>query len=248
MFTRITVGIDGSAPSFAALRWALDNAAAPETDFVLEHVVVDDRAAGERALERAVDASAFAGVRGQAVLATGDPAVTLTRDSHPGELLVIGSHKTGYLRGRVTGTRSVLIPAMAPCTTAVVPLDTIAQRHGVVVGVSSHAEYHAAVTVAANQARRRGDTLSLLCSTPDSQTGRLLLAEAAELVALVAPDIVVRQRLSPRRPVDALLDASRFARLLVVGAPRHELERPGVPGSVMHEVLLNLNSPVMVAR
>jgi len=253
LVNRIIVGIDGSSPSVAALRWALKEAELDHAGVFLHHVTaLEDDPAGERALEKAVD---LAGELPRGVhvrTSRGDAARMLVRDARRGDLLVVGSHKTGYLRGRVTGTKSVLVASLARCAVAVVPDDTLGHRHGVVVGVSSDPECHAAIIEGAVEAQRRREELHLVHAAPDSpqgsESGRALLASAVNLASLTAPSLTVRRRLSHRRAADALLDASRSANLLVVGAARTDAEQPGVPGDVMLEVLLNLTSPVMVAR
>ena len=252
MAERTIVGIDGSGPSLAALRWALEHRLRSPAPLVLENVTTGGDHTGNVALQHAVDLVEVAQQSAHVRIAEGDPTRTLVADAASGDLLVVGTHKTGYLRGRVTGTKGVLIAALARCTTVVVPEDTLEHRHGVVVGVSAHPECHAAIIRGAAEAQRRGDELYLVHAAADTQgdsaEGRALLSAAADLAALTAPNLAIRRRLSHRRTPDALLDASRSASLLVIGAARTDHEQPGVPGDVMHEVLLNLMSPVMVAR
>ena len=253
MVERIIIGIDASGPSLAALRWGLTRAAIADSSVILQHVVTGhDGAAGERALERALDLARDLPQGAQVRTVHGDPARMLVHEAQRGDLLVVGTHKTGYLRGRVTGTTSVLTAALARCATVVVPEDTLGHRHGVVVGVAASPVCDAAIIEGAVEAQRRGEELSLVHAAPDtpgdSEAGRTLLAAAAGLAARTAPDVTIRRRLSHRRAPDALLDAGRNAGLLVVGPARTDAERPGVPGDVMLEVLLNLTSPAMVAR
>lgn len=252
MDERIIVGIDGSGPSTAALRWALRLAASTTASVVLQHVVTADDDAGEKALEEGVELAAGLAQGVHLRTAHGDPARMLPSEAKRGDLLIVGTHKTGYLRGRVTGTKSVLIAALARCATVVVPEGAPGNRHGVVVGVSGSPECHAAIIEGAAMAQRHREELTLIHAAPDtpaaSEAGRALLAAAADLAALTAPSLTIRRRVSHRRAADALLDASRWASLLVMGPARTDAQEPGVPGDVMLEVLLNLNSPVMVAR
>ena len=253
MVERVIVGIDGSGPSLAALRWALKEAATLSSSVILQHVTTGlDDTSDEHALERAV---ALAEEFPQAVhvrVAHGDPTRMLVLETQRGDLLVVGTHKTGFLRGRVTGTKSILIASLARCATVLVPEDSLGHRHGVVVGVSADSTCHAAIIEGAAEAQRRREELFLVHAAPDipeaSEAGRARLAKAVDLAALTAPSLTIRRRLSHRRAPDALLDASRSASLLVIGPARTDVEQPGVPGDVMLEVLLNLTSPVMVAR
>jgi nucleotide-binding universal stress UspA family protein len=76
------------------------------------------------------------------------------------------------------------------------------------------------------------------------------LAEAAKF-AIDRPGgdrLVVRSRVSRREPAVALLDAARSASMLVVSPTRGPVDRAGFVGSVTHAVLLNITSPVVVAR
>jgi len=264
MGEHIIVGIDDSGPSRSALRWALQRAGSTGADLVLEHVVDDEWGQlggdyaqqetldGERILEAALRTSIPSGRSVAATLAHGSPAWTLAREAGPDDLLVVGSHKTGYLRGRVLGTRSIVVASAARCTVVVVPEDNLSYRHGVVVGVTADPACRAAIVAGALEARRLGQELSLIHVAPDTsetvETSRAVLASAAELAVATAPELVVRRRVSHRRRSDALLDASRSAMLLVLGESRVDPDRAGFIGSVTHEVLLNLTSPVMIAR
>lgn len=264
MVERIIVGIDGSGPSSAALRWALKRARTTDARLTLEHVVGDEwgqvgpdyvrelERVGKEMLVRALDEAASSGVESHVALDCGSPATILAGTAGPGELLVIGSHKTGYVRGRVLGTRSVVVASLARSNVVVVPEDNLAHRQGVVVGVAPGVEGHAAIVAGASEAARLGHELSLIHCGPDSpdavEAGKKLLAASVDLAATVAPGLVIRRRLSHRRCSDTLLDASRSAALLVLGATRGGTDRARSIGSVTHEVLLNLTSPVMVAR
>jgi len=255
MVARIIVGIDGSGPSSAGLRWSLKRARADGCSLVLVHIIDDEAREtdqGEQSLADALEVARAAGRDVHVEVARGHPVTGLAEQSHSGDLLVVGSHKTGFVRGRVLGSRGILVASLARSSVVVVPEDNLAQRAGVVVGVAAGSECHAAIIAGASEAQRLGQELSLIHSGPDLpeavEAGRALLATAAELAATTAPGIVIRRRLSHRGPTDTLLDASRGSALLVLGAARDRGERGGMLGSVTHEVLLNLTSPVMVAR
>jgi nucleotide-binding universal stress UspA family protein len=264
MVERMIVGIDGSGPSSAALGWAVKRARGTAARLVLEHVVDDDwgqagpdwtrelERAGEDLLAQALDRASSVFPDVHLALDIGSPVAVLAGAARNGDLLVIGSHKTGYVRGRILGTRSVAIAALARSSVVVVPEDNLAHRQGVVVGVATGAECHAAIIAGAAEALHQHQELTLIHSSPDRpdavEAGKRLLAASVELALTVAPGIVVRRRLSHRATADTLLDASRAASLLVLGASRGGTDRAGSIGSVTHDVLLNLTSPVMVAR
>ena len=248
MAEQIIVGVDGSSASRAALRWALTRACDTGATVVLEHVIDPTRPVDSEAiLAQAVEiCRTFGPVPVEQRLVHGVPARTLARDSRRGEALVMGTHKTGFLHGRVSGMGSIVVAAGARGTVVVVPEEKLAGRRGVIVGVARGSD--AAVIAGAKEAHRLGQDLSLLhaCgeSTEATDAGRAFLAAASQLAAESVPGLPIRSRLSRRRPADALLDASHASSLLVVGAG----PVGGFIGSVAHEVLLNLNSPVMVAR
>lgn len=263
MVERIIVGVDGSGPSRAAIRWTVQYAAHTDANLVLEHVVDDewgqlggDYAAresrdGNRVLEEALDQARASGLNLRSILRHGSPAWTLIGDAKPGEMLVVGTHKTGFLRGRVLGTRSVVVASAAPCTVVVVPDDLSVHRRGVVVGVAPGDQSHAAILHGASEAQRRHEELTLLhvcADNENAESARAVLSLAAELASTIAPNLIIRRKMSHRRCSDALLDVSRMAALLVLGESRADVRRAGFIGTVTHEVILNLNSPVMIAR
>jgi nucleotide-binding universal stress UspA family protein len=255
------VGVDGSGPSGAALTWAIAHSARSGSDIVIHHVVddewgqvgasfaQDETHAGERILLEALDQCRLAGRSARTALSHGSPAWELAAAGRPGDILVVGTHKTGYLRGRVLGTRSIVVASVAQCSVVIVPEDNLSHRHGIVVGVAAGTQSHAAIIAGAEEALRLRQELSLIhAGSEDGSDGRTLLSEAANLAATAAPGITIRRRVAQRRPSEALLDASRSALLLVLGTSRIDPDRAGFIGSVTHEVLLNLNAPVMVAR
>ncbi|MDH6182076.1 nucleotide-binding universal stress UspA family protein [Microbacteriaceae bacterium SG_E_30_P1] len=257
----IRVGVDGSGPSRAAITWAAKRSARDHEALELVHVVdgewgqlgedyADDARRGanglladalEVARRCAPDAPITTSIR------QGSTAWELAVSAEPGDLLVVGTHKTGYLSGRVLGTRSVVVASTATSSVAVIPDTPVTARRGVVVGVAEGTPWEVAVTRGAQEAAHVGNELSLVNAAP-GDGGQRLLADAAALAADIHPALVIRRRVSRRRPAEALLDASRSAGLLVLGATRADTARAGYLGSTTHEVLLNLNSPVLIAR
>lgn len=263
----IVVGVDDSGPGRAALAWALKRAREEHTDVTLVHVV-DDEWGQVGAELAAIETDTGARMLSEAArlahdltpatrvterLLHGSPAWMLAELAEPEDLIVVGTHKTGYLHGRVLGSRSIVVASVAPCAVAVVPDTPVSGRRGVIVGVGPGLSWHAAVVTGAREASALRQELSLIHALPGHSDegavdGRATLAAASALATSTAPEIEVRSRLSRRQPVEALLDASRSASLLVVGASRRSAERAGFVGSVTHDVLLNINAPVLVAR
>jgi nucleotide-binding universal stress UspA family protein len=267
------VGVDGSAPSDAALRWAVNRAVARGMPLELVHVIEDDwglvgsdfareaMLTGEAVVQGALEAArAMTGTaRLEVRVLGGSPVWELARACRDDDLLVIGTHKTGFLHGRVLGSRSVTISALASCSVVVVPMGQTALRHGVVVGVvRSEGSWHA-VASGAREAARLDQPLVLVHSSPvgsGSPAGprealereRLVLRLAVEAAEAAAPGVAVHTRVSSRQPAEALLDASRDAALLVLEPSRHDGRDATVLGSTTHDVLMNINSPVLIAR
>lgn len=265
---RILVGVDGSGPSIAALDWAIGRALNLDAPLVAVHVVDDEwgqmgseyaREETERGWRILHDAKSLVFQRSpnldfSAHILHGSPAWELASAAEAGDLVAVGTHKTGYLRGRVLGTRSIVVASVAVCPVAVIPDAQLASRSGVVVGVAPGNAWRDAVRTGAREAERLRQELVLIHARPGSGESvrsevldRTLLADASDVAASVAA-VAMRTRTSRRRPAEALLDASRNASLLVVGASRRESANAGFVGSVTHDVLLNINAPVMVAR
>jgi nucleotide-binding universal stress UspA family protein len=268
------VGIDGSGPSNAALDWAVARAVALSTPVTLVHVIEDEWGlagsdfareamfAGEALLQDAQERarSLSSTVTRSARILHGSPVWELANVCGDDDLLVVGTHKTGFLQGRVLGSRSVALAGSAPCSVAVIPVGRSSSRHGVVAGVVRADGMERAVAAAAREAARIDEPLTLLHASPprpgstgrddDDQASiqRVLMREATAAAHAAAPGVEVHSRVSGRRPVDALLDASRYATMLVLEPSRRTGPAVSMVGSTTHDVLMNINSPVLVAR
>jgi nucleotide-binding universal stress UspA family protein len=136
---RVVVGVDGSAGSRRALRWAL--AEAQRRDAVLEAVTVwqssfgfggtfgvqvdEDRvarAAAERLDELIAEvAGDDPPVRVETVVAEGDPALVLCERSATADLLVVGSLGHNALSSVSLGSVSARCAQHSPCPVVIVP-------------------------------------------------------------------------------------------------------------------------------
>jgi nucleotide-binding universal stress UspA family protein len=263
MTLRFVVGFDGSGPSDAALAWVVKRAQRIPAPVVLVNVADGDSGGmglafeelagreGARLISRRVDtlrrAEPQLTIEGLAL--EGSVSWELAHAVRPADLLVVGTHKTGFLHGRVLGSRSVQIAAAAPCSVAVIPEVDLRFRRGVVAGID-RAETAAAVAgFAADEAAARGEELLLLEAAP---SGTPVQDRAPLAVAMVAarerqPSVTIRTRQSVRGAAEALLDAARDKSLLVLGPGSLGSDRSPI-GSVLHDVLLNVNAPVIVAR
>ncbi|MEO6942319.1 MAG: universal stress protein [Terrimesophilobacter sp.] len=280
MTKTILVGVDGTDVGRAALRWGVQRAAVAGESIALLHVVDDDwgmigtRMADElnRAARDVLDAeveyarSLAPDIEVIGRLLTGSPIWELIDVSGDGGLTVVGTHKTGYIHGKIFGSRSLQLAAGAHSHVAVIPQGWLADAHGVVVGVDGSPAGRAAIRFAAAEAGRRGQTLTLMRAwyapklpetlkelekerdTSLEADATELLTEASRIAKDVHADVDLRLRAIHRPSAEALLDASSAAALLVVGSSRREGAQQTILGSVTHDVLLNLAAPTIVVH
>ncbi len=259
MSKRTIVGFDGTEPSRAALAWALRRGG----PVVVAHVAdpdagligadyrheVEQTAADllERTLTDLADKYPEADVDG--VLLEGPVAWALSEFAGPDDTLVIGTHKTGFVRGRVLGSRSIEVAMLAHGDVVVVPPIDMRFRTGVVAGIAGDAGLRGVVESAARVAAQRGEDLLLLHGTEDRRVDEdsSVVAEAIAVARETAGDILIRTRTSNRHIAELLLDAARDRVLLVIGSGSGDRARSPI-GSVLHDVLLNLTSPVLVTH
>lgn len=241
MTTRYVLAVGGTDPSTTAEQWATARAERTGVPLVRVHVSSSGVGVGP-ALRDQVPVE---------VLPAGDVPEALARFVQEGDVLVIGTGKTGFIRSRIFGTMSLQIAAACSCAVAVIPLTDLRFRNGIVAGVKDDALLQAVVHAAAEEARMQTEPLQLMHSTFDGvipapvEARGPALTRAAASAASIAPEISVRTRVTGRPPAEALLDASRNASLLVVGAGRSGGTGHGL-GSIAHDLLMNINAPVLM--
>jgi nucleotide-binding universal stress UspA family protein len=268
----IYVGVDSSGPSRAALAWALDRATSAHLPVTLVHVgepsgpsaapvLESDATEDAHFVTELADRSRLAHptIDISTRLVTGSVALQLSIMPKPADLLVLGTHKTGYLRGRSVGTLGMIIANAALSSVAVIPDNGLSQRHGVVVAIAASG-WELAVAVGVREALRLSDGVILVHSLPPTRklagrdavaaraaAAQRLMADATAAAHRAAPQVNVTTRVSTRPTLDAILDASWSASLLVIGS-RVPDAVTGFVGSTTHDVLTNINSPVLIAR
>lgn len=176
--SRIVVGIDGSAPGLAALRWAAGEA---QRHGVELHVLLAylPPAPGpftrptpqqEKAAADAAEAVVAAAVSEAAGLApgvnvhgkpvAGKPAAVLVQASDQAGLVVVGSRGGGGFAGLLLGSVSARVATQAACPVVVVRGRDDTGIGPVVVGVDGSAAADLATGLAFAEAARRGCTLA----------------------------------------------------------------------------------------
>ncbi|MFM9917943.1 universal stress protein [Lacisediminihabitans sp. H27-G8] len=273
----ILVGADGTSAGRAAISWAVRRAASVGSRVMLVHIVDDEWGMiGEQSISE-LHPSAFELVEKDAVFARsidssvtvttrvmlGDPMVELGVASREVDLVVIGTHKTGFLHGRAFGSRSLQLAATAWCPVAVIPEGSTIERHGVVAGIDDSDAGRVAVRFAAIEARRAHEELILLrawnagsASSTDAErtdtrarhAAETLCAESVSLARSAGDDLLVRTRTLRRPPAEALVDAGMSAELLVIGSSRRHGAQMSALGPVSHDVLLNIAGPTLVVH
>ncbi|QHC69555.1 universal stress protein [Rathayibacter sp. VKM Ac-2801] len=261
---RVLVGVDGSSPSDAAVEWAVERAMRLGLDLVLlqasDSPVAAPREPGatERSLldGLVVELRSRPGVGAVTGLSVrGEAMEQLLAASAGAGIVVVGSHKTGFLRGRVFGSRSLRLVAGATCPIAIVPEPSGRVRRGVAVGVSDSPSSDGAVRFAAREAAALGEELLLIHGDPSAAAAdppvdaasrsALLLVAARDLALTIAPALTVRLRPVPRLAAVALADAAPATVLLVLAASSGR-GSPGALGRTTHDVLMNLAGPTVV--
>ncbi len=176
----IVVGVDGSADSAAALRWAAAQAARSQlsikvvTAFGPDHQFVDEEESRRLMDEVAAQATSEVQLAAPEVAVShverlGSPRRVLVDESEGANLLVVGSRGQGGFAGLLLGSVSRASIHGSKCPVVVVRSsdDEEASRatsgvHRIVVGVDGSESSNAAVQWAANQAELTGATLEAL--------------------------------------------------------------------------------------
>ncbi|GIJ27078.1 universal stress protein [Micromonospora qiuiae] len=242
---RVPLGPAPGAPAGAGLRNQAQR-------YVDEAVAEAGEATPEVAVEGAVVEGAASGV--------------LLAESRAAALVVLGSRGLGGFAGLLLGSAAVQVSAHADCPVLVVRGEP-PTNGPVVVGVDGSELSRQAVGFAFEEAARRdteliavhawlyptpagpGDILPLVYDLDafQEQEERVLAESVAEWSGRY-PEVTVQQRLVRGSPGRALVEQSRTAQLVVVGARGRGPLGGLLLGSVSHAVLHHAESPVAIVR
>ncbi|MFE9092866.1 universal stress protein [Streptomyces sp. NPDC007264] len=200
---------------------------------------------------------------------TGEPLTVLEEQSRAAELVVVGSRGMGGFVGLLVGSTAVHLAAHGRCPVLVVREHPEATGP-IVVGVDGSAAGDKAVDFAFAEAALHGARLDALhawtpwnapmappqdASMPyANEPGALAEGEERLLAETLAgrreryPNVSVTQRVVRGATREALIEASRAARLLVVGARGRGGFAGLLLGSVSQAVLHHAHCPVAVVR
>ncbi|MER6581517.1 universal stress protein [Nonomuraea sp. NPDC001023] len=177
---RIMVGVDGSAPSDAALGWAADDAARTGAELHIVHAL--DRQpysvgrfpdfgqwnnlllAASRVLERAEAAvrARQPSVPVHAEIVEGTPAAVLQDQARRADELVIGNRGLGGFAGALLGSVTMQVAGQVRCAVVVVRADPPERVGEIGVGIDDSDVCEPAIGYAFEQARLRGARLRLI--------------------------------------------------------------------------------------
>ena len=249
VFERVVCGIDGSPESLEALR-QIDRLRPETGDLHLVAVaelslavhggfaaptVYDEIASGaERALTRAAEQCEAA----SAQLLEGEPVGVLRKqiDRVRATAVALGSHHRSRGAGILMGNTVTTLLHEAPCSVLIARLPATPPDlpSSVVVGVDGSAAAGRAYDVA----RELGERLGVLVRALAASGGKALDLEGLKRIEALEWD--------ERKPVEALVDASRETDLLVVGS--RGLHGLSALGSVSERVAHRASSSVLVVR
>ena len=253
MTNSILIGVDSSTPSRSALLWGIARAEATKARLELLHVIdgaglardsAEWHSLHEAAVELLRHELAFArsvapSLQIMTNTADGRAEDALARRSVRHSMLVVGTHKTGFIYGQTFGSRFLGLAWRALCDVAFIPDQAGSARRGVVAPAESSPTGEAIARFAAAEAAACAQELTLIASTRGE-------ADRAGALALEAHHgLRVHARVSTLPPAEALIAASAGASLLVIGRSRSPRSST-LSRSANHDVLVNMACPVVV--
>ncbi|MFD5177686.1 universal stress protein [Nocardia sp. NPDC058379] len=270
----VVAGVDGSAQSLIAVRWAADYAVHHGAPLELVYAVeipIDygpglsgplfDGAAlyahGESVVAEAAALVATDRFTVGTSVEVGDARAVLRDRSERAGLVVVGCRGLGAVRRTLLGSVSTAIARHAACQVAVVP-EAPVTAGAVVVGVDGSGVSADAIAVAFDEASRRGVRVIAVHAWSEFfryESRATMRAEAeAELSASLAgyrekyPEVSVERIAVEDRPARAILTAAAGAQLIVVGSHGRGGFADAALGSVAQAVLHGTTCPLIITR
>ncbi len=246
MFREVAVGIDGSSASRVAVEWAIARAGRERGHLTLVHVA---SASGRSGAETDAVVGAeleFARTFAPEIdvsieIADGDPVRCLAEGSTGRDLLVVGTHKTGFLRGRAFGSIGPRLASAMQIPLAVVPARSGRARRGIVVGIDDKPRSLPLVRMAAADAATGGGELTVIHVQADGRHSPL--GAALRLIGDEFPGLTVHARTVVGEASEVLVNAATTAECLFIGGA--DADRHGL-GPIGYDVLLNIAGPTIL--
>ncbi|MFD5322271.1 universal stress protein [Streptomyces sp. NPDC127098] len=262
----VVVGVDGSSSSDVAVVQAAREARWRRAELRVVHVFsrsvapryvpLDPTPFHRLADEAARRARGVApGVKVGEVVLRGAAVPVLAGESQAADLVVVGCRGVGGFMGMLLGSTAESLAAHGECPVMVVRGEP--DRVGsIVLGVDGAPGGEGAVDFAFAEAVLRGaEIIALHAWLPDRGSDGVDAESAKRLLAQVLagrrdryPDVVVRQEVASGDPREALIEASRTAQLVVVGARGRGGFVKLLLGSVSQALLHHAHCSVTVVR
>ncbi|MET8007621.1 universal stress protein [Nonomuraea glycinis] len=273
----ILVGVDGSRAGLEAVSWATREAALRDVPLIVAHVV--PRWAYETTTGGYAEVAAWMRAGGKTVLAAAedrarteepkisvrttflpdDPRAALIEAAQSADLLVVGSHGLGGVRGRLVGSVAYGVAGRAACDVVVVRPPLPAPAGEIVAGVDGSQASPQVLAFAFAEAQLHGARLRVVhvraCQggldpayPGGEQDGLSALKEALNTLRARHRDVPVVEELVHGHPAEVLRQAATGADLLVVGSHGHGTFAGMVLGSVSHALLHHAPCPLAVVR
>ncbi|MFM9698401.1 universal stress protein [Streptomyces europaeiscabiei] len=265
------VGVDGSLVSVRALDWAAAEAVRHGTALRVVYAVPDrDGAAPVLASAASRVRQRYQELALETVAAEGGAVPVLVRESAKAELTVVGTRGLGALTGAAFGSVSLRLAALARGPLLVVRGDHPCDKgQDVLLGMEDDTDAQAAA-YAFQEADRRGARLRVLRSrahrhitpelpspvparspgqewlTPDSRDEEAVPRYALTRLRDGYPAVEVETHTVPAAPADVLLEATREAAVVVIGAHHRTTVLGARLGPVAHTLLHRAHCPVVV--
>ncbi|MFE6039883.1 universal stress protein [Streptomyces sp. NPDC056452] len=186
---------------------------------------------------------------------TGDTVAVLVAESRDADLVVVGPRGTGGIIGMLLGSTASSLAAHSQCPVMVVRDEPVGTGP-IVLAVDGSSVGEAAVEFAFAEAALRGaEIVAVHAFQPDyvppgtgPESAERLLAQALAGRTERYPDVTVRHEVLSGEAREALIEASRTAQLVVVGARGRGGFAGLLLGSVSQALLHHAHCPVTVVR
>jgi nucleotide-binding universal stress UspA family protein len=268
----VVAGIDGSAESLAAARYAEAVAEMRGCDLLLVHafplpppltaretvaVMSASRVAAEKLMATAAAQLAISRrVHVHTLAEPGDATTVLNVAAGQGEMLVLGRDDVSWGERVLRGAITAQVAPRVDCPLVVVPRGWHAGHAGkpqpVVVALDAETSAESALDVAFKEAQLRQTRLVVLHAEPMGTSARDVEAAGFDLAIQLSkwkqdhPDVTVSTTLVSGDPDAELVRWSRSAAVLVVGRP-HQSGWGSWIRSVAHNVMRQTHCPLIIA-
>lgn len=262
----VVVGVDGSSSSLAAVDQAAREAQRRRAELRVVHAFgwpvrpmytpLDPSPLNRLASEAAQRARGVAPeVEVSEAVVTGDAVAVLEAESRAADLVVVGPRGMGGFIGMLLGSTAASLAAHSRCPVMVVREEPPGAGPVVVAVDGSPAGEPAIEFAFAEAALREAEILAVHAWRPEyvppgtgPESAERLLAQAVAGRAERYPDVTVRNEVLSGETREALIETSRTAQLMVVGARGRGGFAGLLLGSVSQALLHHAHCPVAVVR